>query len=87
LPNHDEYFCNVGRLEDTTLAYGLLHIKRVGDRWLKPQKANLNQSGFWEQEAFFSPDGNEIYYAVSDSVYKEYGYHIKQKMDGVKVNA
>ena len=66
-PNHDEYFYNAGESEDTTQPYGLLHIKRVGDRWLKPQKANLNQNDFWEQEAFFSPDGNDIYYAVSDS--------------------
>jgi len=69
-PNHDEYFYNAEELEDTTQPYGLLHIKRVGDKWFKPQKANLNQEGFWEQEAFFSPNGNDIYYAVSyaDSV-------------------
>ncbi len=68
-PNHDEYFYNAGESEDTTQPFGLLHMKRVGDKWLEPQKANLNQVGFWEQEAFFSPDGNEIYYAVSDSGY------------------
>ena len=68
-PNHDEYFYNAGVSEDTTQPYGLLQIKRVGDKWLKPQKANLNQKELWEQEAFFSPDGNDIYYAVSDSGY------------------
>jgi hypothetical protein len=68
-PNHDEYFYNAGESEDTTQPYGLLQIKRIGDKWLKPQKANLNQKGLWEQEAFFSPDGNDIYYAVSDSGY------------------
>lgn len=68
-PDHDEYFYNAGVSADTTQPYGLLQIKRVGDMWLKPQKANLNQEGFWEQEAFFSPDGNDIYYAVSDSGY------------------
>jgi WD40-like Beta Propeller Repeat len=51
--------------EDTTQAYGLLHIKRIGDRWLKPQKANLNKKELWEQEAFFSYEGDKIYYAVS----------------------
>lgn len=64
-PNHDEYFYNAGRSEDTTIAFGLLHMKRVGDKWLKPQKANLNQESLWEQEAFFTPDGNDIYYGVS----------------------
>jgi len=64
-PNHDEYFYNAGRSKDTTVAFGLLHMKRINDKWLKPQKANLNQEDFWEQEAFFSPDGNDIYFAVS----------------------
>lgn len=68
-PNHDEYFYNAGMSEDTTQPYGLFYMKRVGDKWFKPQKANLNQQGFWEQEAFFSPDGNDIFYAVSDSGY------------------
>lgn len=68
-PIHDEYFYNVGKSEDTTQPYGLVRMKRVGDTWLKPQKANLNQKGFWEQEAFYSPDGNTIFYAVSDSGY------------------
>ena len=68
-PNHDEYFYNTGMSEDTTQPYGLLQLKRIGDKWLKPQKANLNQKGFWEQEAFYSPDGNNIFYAVSDSGY------------------
>ena len=67
-PNHDEYFYNAEEPEDTTQPIGLLHIKRVGDKWLKPQKTNLNQKGFWEQEAFFSFDGNDIYYAVSNVV-------------------
>jgi len=67
-PNHDEYFYNAEEPEDTTQPNGLLHIKRVGDKWLKPQKANLNQEGLWEQEAFFSFDGNDIYYAVSNVV-------------------
>ena len=66
-PNHDEYFFNAGMSEDTAKPYGLLRMKRVGDKWLKPEKANLNQKGFWEQEAFYSPDGNNIFYAVSDS--------------------
>lgn len=64
-PKHDEFFYNAGMAEDTTQPYGLLHIKRVGDKWLKPQNANLNKQDLWEQEAFFSPDGNSIYYAVS----------------------
>lgn len=64
-PNHDEYFYNTGMSADTTQPYGLLHIKRVGDKWLKPKNANLNQKDFWEQEAFFNYDGNKIYYAVS----------------------
>ena len=68
-PDHGEYFYNAGESEDTTQPYGLLQIKRDGDKWLKPQKANLNQKGLWEQEAFFGPDGNDIYYAVSDSGY------------------
>ena len=72
-PNHDEYFYNTGMLEDTTQPYGLLQIKRIGNKWLKPKRANLNQKGLWEQEAFFSPEGNDIYYAVSvaisDTVY------------------
>ena len=68
-PNHDEYFYNTGMSEDTTQPYGLLQLKRIGNKWLKPQKANLNQKGFWEQEAFYSPDGNNIFYAVSDSGY------------------
>jgi len=67
-PNHDEYFYNTGMSEDTTQPYGLLQIKRIGDKWLKPQQANLNQKGFWEQEAFFSSNGNDIYYAVSVAV-------------------
>lgn len=64
-PDHNEYFYNTGMSVDTTKPYGLLHIKRIGDKWLKPQVANLNKQDFWEQEAFFSPDGNKIYYAVS----------------------
>lgn len=64
-PDHDEYFYNAEETEDTTRPYGLLHIKRVGDKWLKPQKANLNRQELWEQEAFFSPDGNDIYYSVT----------------------
>jgi hypothetical protein len=67
-PNHDEYFYNAEESEDTTQPSGLLHIKRIGDKWLKPQKANLNQEDLWEQEAFFSPNGNDIYYAVSNVV-------------------
>ena len=67
-PNHDEFFYNTGMSEDTTKPYGLVQIKRIGEKWLKPQKANLNQEDFWEQEAFFSPNGNDIYYAVSNVV-------------------
>ncbi len=76
-PNHDEYFYNAGMSEDTTLPYGLLHMKRVGDKWLQPQKANLNQEGFWEQEAFYSPDGNNIFYAVSDSGFTKIWFSYK----------
>lgn len=82
-PDHDEYFYNAGASEDTTQPFGLLQIKRVGDRWLKPQIANLNQQEFWEQEAFFSPDGNGIYYAVSyvvsDSRYTKIWFSQKTK--------
>ncbi len=68
-PNHDEFFFTCEGAEDSTQISGLLHIKREGDRWLKPQKANLNKEGLWEQEAFFSIDGKKLFYAVSDSVY------------------
>ncbi len=67
-PNHDEYFFTCEGSEDSTQITGLLQIKREGDKWLKPQKANLNQKGLWEQEAFFSIDGKKLFYAVSDSV-------------------
>ena len=66
-PNHDEYFFTSEGSEDSTYLNGLLSIKRIGDKWLKPQKANLNQEGLWEQEAFFSPDGKTIYYAVANN--------------------
>ncbi|MCK5028447.1 MAG: PD40 domain-containing protein [Bacteroidales bacterium] len=67
-PNHDEVFFTCEGAEDSTQISGLLRIKREGDRWLKPQKANLNQEALWEQEAFFTPDGKNVFYAVSDSI-------------------
>jgi WD40-like Beta Propeller Repeat len=67
-PTHDEIFFTCEGAEDSTKISGLLHMVREGDNWLKPQKANLNLVGLWEQEAFFYPDGKKIFYAVSDSV-------------------
>jgi Tol biopolymer transport system component len=63
-PNHDEVFFTAEGAEDSTQLTGLIRIKREGDKWTNPQKANLNQQNLWEQEAFFSPDGKKIYYAV-----------------------
>ncbi len=66
-PNHDEVFFTAEDSEDSSQLIGLIRIKRSGNNWIEPQRANLNQQEFWEQEAFFSPDGNMVYYAVSDS--------------------
>ncbi len=63
-PTHDEVFFTCEGAEDSTQLKGLIRIKREGDKWTNPQKANLNQQNLWEQEAFFSPDGKNIYYAV-----------------------
>jgi len=85
-PNHDEYFYNAGESEDTTQPYGLLQIKRVGDKWLKPQRANLKPERILGTRSIFGPDGNDIYYAVSDSGYTKIWLSHKTKMNGVKVN-
>jgi len=67
-PNHDEIFFTAESPENNKELSGLIQLKRVGENWTKPQLANLNQSDLWEQEAFFGPNGNMIYYAISDSV-------------------
>jgi len=66
-PTHDEVFFTCEGVVDSTQISGLLHIVRKGDKWLKPQIANLNKTGLWEQEAFFYPNGEKVFYAVSDS--------------------
>ena len=68
-PSHDEIYVTASGTESSDLLKGLIRIKRNGDKWLIPEIANLNQSGLWEQEAFFTSDGNTVYYAVSDSIF------------------
>ncbi|MBU8892453.1 MAG: hypothetical protein KOO66_06715 [Bacteroidales bacterium] len=69
-PNQDQIFFTAESAGDQAQLTGLLLLNREGDRWFEPKKANLNQKGLWEQEAFFSPNGSSVFYAVvyNDSV-------------------
>ncbi len=52
---------------------GLLVMRRSGDgSWSDPIKANLRGDGSWEQEAFYTVDGEELYFCskVAEMQYK-----------------
>jgi Tol biopolymer transport system component len=61
-PNYDEIFFTA---EDP--GEGLLVTnKRDDGSWSNPKVANLKGNNDWEQEAFYTPDGEQLYFASVD---------------------
>ncbi len=44
------------------LQTGLLVMRRVGDEWTQPVVANLRGDNSWEQEAFYTVDGRQLFF-------------------------
>jgi len=43
---------------------GLTVVRRVDDTWTTPKVANLRGNGSWEFEAFYTVDGQRLYFAT-----------------------
>jgi hypothetical protein len=46
---------------------GLLVVRRLEERWTEPSVADLRGDRSWEQEAFFTLDGNRVFFATNVS--------------------
>lgn len=58
-PTYDEIFFTV-----STPGEGLMVMKKMDNaNWSTPKLANLRKDNVWEQEAFFTPDGEKLYFA------------------------
>ena len=59
-PNYDEIFITVEQPGD-----GLMVMKKLNDEsWSNPKVANLRGNDSWEQEAFYTPDGQKLFFAI-----------------------
>jgi hypothetical protein len=55
-PNYDELFF-------TAEKQGLMVMRKLNDKnWSSPEVANLRGNGSWEFEAFYTTDGNKLYF-------------------------
>jgi hypothetical protein len=46
---------------------GLTVIRRIDDQWTKPEAANLRGNGSWEFEAFFTVDGQKLFFSSNEA--------------------
>lgn len=53
---------------------GLTVVKRIDGKWTKPETANLRGSHSWEFEAFFTNDGNKLYFTSDTGELPKFWY-------------